>query len=215
MKRTAALILIAAGAAVLMDACHSAKAATDVVLMYGWGPNGWSNGIDQIARKARTLRGVEATWVGDYRATQSAYQFLVSRPAEHSLVLVGYSCGGNSALLTAGSLNRPTHVIMLQPSVWCGRYGTTHQMHVQDTWSSGNFGLGAYQPEGPPAGYTTFIQRDHYHGAADTDPLYQRDALTAIGAVADPSRRAARQRYLQRTAPNIDRQDATVIWRRE
>jgi hypothetical protein len=215
MKRTVALIVVAAGVAVLMDACHSARAATDVVLMYGWGPNGWSAGIDQIARKARTLRGVGATWVGDYRATQSAYQFLMSRPHEHSLICVGYSCGGNSALLTCGSVNRPTHVIMLQPSVWCGRYGTTHQMHVQDTWSSGNFGLGSYQPEPVPAQYTTFIQRDHYHGAADTDPLYQRDALTAIGAVADPSRRAARQRYLQRTAPNVDRQDATVIWRRE
>jgi hypothetical protein len=202
--------------AFMLTLASPAAAATDVVLMYGWGPNGWSAGIDQIARKARTLRGVHATWVGDYTQTQAAYDWLRSRPAEHSLICVGYSCGGNASLITCGSLNRPTHVIMLQPSVWCGRHGTTPQMvHVQDTWSSGNFGLGAYQPEPVPAQYTTFIQRDHYHGAADTDPLYQRDALTAIGAVADPSRRAARQRYLQRTAPNVDRQDATVIWRRE
>ena len=207
--RTLALIVV------MLASIGSANAATDIVLMYGWGPNGWSSGIDQIARKARTLRGVNATWVGDYSQTQAAYDWLRSRPQEHSLVLVGYSCGGNSALLTAGSLNRPTHVIMLQPSMWCGRYATTPNMHVQDTWSSGNLGLGAYQPEGPPAQYTTFIQRDHYHGAADTDPLYQRDALYAIAAVADPARRAARQRYLQRTAPHIDRQDATVIWRRE
>jgi hypothetical protein len=200
---------------IILFAAAPAMAATDIVLMYGWGPNGWSSGIDQIARKARTLRGVNATWVGDYSQTQAAYDWLISRPHEHSLVCVGYSCGGNGALVTCGSLNRPTHVIMLQPSIWCGRYGTTPHMHVQDTWSSGNFGLGAYQPEGPPAQYTIFIQRDHYHGAADTDPLYQRDALYAIGAVADPSRRPARQRYLQRTAPHVDRQDATVIWRRE
>jgi hypothetical protein len=192
-----------------------AWAATDIVLMYGWGPNGWSSGIDQIARKARTLRGVNATWVGDYTQTQAAYDWLHSRSHEHSLICVGYSCGGNGALVTCGALNRPTHVIMLQPSIWCGRYPVTHQMHVQDTWSSGNFGLGAYQPEPGPAIYTTFIQRDHYHGAADTDPMYQRDALYAIGAVADPSRQAARQRYLARTAPHVDRQDANVIWRRE
>ena len=84
-----------------------------------------------------------------------------------------------------------------------------------DGWSSGNFGLGAYQTEGPPAHYTVNIQRDHYHGAADTDVMYQRDAVYAVGAVADPSRRHLLERHLIRTAPHVDRQDAFVIWRRE
>ena len=131
----AALVLL------LLTLAWPAWGASDVVLMYGWGPDGWSSGIDQIARKARTLRGVNATWVGDYSQTQAAHDWLVSRPQEHSLICVGYSCGGNGALVTCGSVNRPTHVIMLQPSVWCGRHGTTPNMHVQDTWSSGNFGL--------------------------------------------------------------------------
>jgi len=105
---------------------------------------------------------------------------------------------------------------MLQPSQWCGRYGTTPSMrYVQDSWSSGTFGLGSYMPEGPPAGYTVFVERPNPHGAADTDPLYQRDAVYAVGAVADPTRKAALKRHLVRSAPHVDRQDATVIWRRE
>ena len=190
--------------------------ATDVVLFYGWGPNGWSSGIDQIARKVRTLRGVEATWVGDYRDTQSAANWLASCPHDHAIVCVGYSCGGNAALATCGAVGRPTHVIALQPSQWCGRYRTTSGMqYVQDTWSGGTFGLGSYQPEGPPAHYTAFIERPNPHGAADTDVLYQRDAIYAVGAVADPSRRYLLERHLIRTAPHVDRQDASVIWRRE
>jgi len=208
--------ILAISAYVLLFWSSAALAATDVALFYGWGPDGWSSGIDQIARKVRTLRGVAATWVGDYRQTQAAYDWLRSRPQEHSIVTIGYSCGGNSALLTAGSLNRPSHVIMLQPSQWCGRYGTTANMrYVQDSWSSGTFGLGSYQPEGPPAGYTVFVERPNRHGAADTDPLYQRDAVTAVGAVADPSRRFILEWHLRRTAPHVDRQDATAIWRRE
>jgi hypothetical protein len=87
--------------------------------------------------------------------------------------------------------------------------------YFQDTWSNWTFGLGSYQPEGPPAHYTVFVERPNPHGAADTDPLYQRDAVFAIGAVADPSRHRALERHLIRTAPNVDRQDAQVIWRRE
>jgi len=204
-------------AAVLFTAIPTpTHAATDVWLFYGWGPDGWSSGIDQIARRVRTLRGVHSVHVSDYRDTQAAYDYLVSRPAEHSLATVGYSCGGNAALATAAALNRPTHVVMLQPSQWCGRYGTTPAMrYVQDSWSSGTFGLGSYMPEGPPAGYTVFVERPNPHGAADTDPLYQRDAVYAVGAVADPTRKAALKRHLVRSAPHVDRQDATVIWRRE
>ena len=203
-------------ALVLLTSAWPAFGATDVWLFYGWGPDGWSSGIDQIARRVRTLRGVHSVHVSDYRATQDAYNFLVSRPAEHSVMTVGYSCGGNAALSVAGSLRRTTHVVMLQPSEWCGRYETTPAMrYVQDSWSSRTWGLGSYMPEGPPAGYTVFVERPNPHGAADTDPLYQRDAVYAVGAVADLTRKAALKRHLVRSAPHVDRQDATVIWRRE
>jgi hypothetical protein len=196
-----------------------AAAATDVWLFYGWGPSGWSAGIDQIARRVRTLRGVNSVHVYPYYETQRAYNEAVATSHEHSLAFVGYSCGGNASLAVAGALahnNRTAHVIALQPSVWCGRYPTTSNMrYVQDSWSYGTLGLGSYMPEGPPAGYTTFIQRPEAHGAADTDPWYQRDAVFAVGAVADPSRRWILEHHLQRTAPHVDRQDATVIWRRE
>jgi hypothetical protein len=203
-------------ALVLLTSAWPVFGATDVWLFYGWGPDGWSSGIDQIARRVRTLRGVHSVHVSDYRDTQAAYNYLVARPAEHSVMTVGYSCGGNAALSVAGSLRRTTHVVMLQPSEWCGRYETTPAMrYVQDSWSSRTWGLGSYMPEGPPAGYTVFVERPNPHGAADTDVLYQRDAVMAVGAVADPSRRWILERHLQRTAPHVDRQDATVIWRRE
>ena len=193
-----------------------ARGATDVWLMYGWGPDGWSSGIDQIARKVRTLRGVDTVHVSDYRNTQDAYNYLVARPAEHSVALVGYSCGGNAALSVASSLHRATHVIMLQPSIWCGRYHTTASMrYVQDTWSAQTFGLGSYQPEPLPAHYTTFIERHNPHGAADTNVQYQRDAVFAVGAVADTSRRWLLERHLRRSAPHVDRRDAQAIWVRE
>src|SRR6516164_10435477 len=203
-------------ALVLLTSAWPVNAATDVWLFYGWGPDGWSSGIDQIARRVRTLRGVHSVHVYDYRETRRAYNEAVASPSEHSLAFVGYSCGGNAALSVAGSLRRTAHVIALQPSVWCGRYSTTPNMrYFQDSWSSATFGLGSYQPEGPPAGYTVFVERPNPHGAADTDPLYQRDAVFAVGAVADPSRRYLLERHLIRTAPHVDRQDAQVIWRRE
>ena len=172
---------------VLCASASPALAATDVFLFYGWGPNGWSSGIDQIARRIRTLRGINSVHVYDYRETQRAYNEAVAAPSEHSVAFVGYSCGGNAALAVGGALHRTAHVIALQPSIWCGRYRTTSNMrYVQDTWSADTFGLGSYQPEGPPAHYTVFVERLNPHGAADTDPVYQRDAVLAVGAVADP-----------------------------
>ena len=192
-----------------------ARATTDIWLFYGWGPNGWSSGIDQIARRVQTLRGVGTVHVYDYRETQRAYN--EARQSHNALAFVGYSCGGNASLAVAGALasnNRAAHVVALQPSVWCGRYRTTPNMrYVQDTWSSGTLGLGSYQPEGPPAHRTVFVERPNPHGAADTDPLYQRDAVLAIGAIADPARRWILERHFRRTT-YIERQDAQVIWLR-
>src|ERR1700758_3530820 len=117
--------------AVILALFTPALAATDVWLFYGWGPDGWSSGIDGIARRVRALRGVNSVHVMDYRYTQTAYDQAVATPHEHSLAFVGYSCGGNAALAVAGSLahnGRTAHVIALQPSVWCGRYPTTSNM---------------------------------------------------------------------------------------
>jgi len=205
---------------VLATSAWPAFGATDVWVFYGAGPRYLSAGMDIIARRARTLSGVNLVHGPyDYRETQRAYNEAIAANHEHSLAFVGYSCGGNAALAVAGALahnNRTAHVITLQPSIWCGRYPTTSNMrYFQDTWSYWTGGLGAYQPEGPPAHYTTFIQRPERHLRADDDPEYQQDALYAIGAIADPSRRGALERHLQRTAPYIVRQDAQVIWRRE
>src|SRR5215831_17800933 len=137
-----------------------ASAATDVWIFYGAGFYAWSSGMDQIARRARTLRGVNAVrGPFDYRDTQRVYDEIVRSNHEHSIVIMGYSCGGNASLAVANALrnnNRTVHVITLQPSVWCGRYPTSSNIrYFQDTWSYGTGGLGSYQPEGPPAHYTT------------------------------------------------------------
>ena len=215
-------VRVATVGALLLALLVPAIGATDVWLFYGWGWTGWSSGIDQIARRARTLRGVNHVTVLPYYSTQIAYDQALSASSHDphlSLVFGGYSCGGNSSISVGGSLathnNRTVHVIALQPSVWCGRYPATHNMYLQDTWSSSTLGLGVYQPDPGPTHHTTFIERREPHGDADTDPLYQRDALYAIAAVADPARRAALQRHLTRTAPYVDRQDANAIWRRE
>ena len=196
----------------------SARGATDVWLFYGWGPNGWSSGIDQIASKVRQLRNVSSVHVYDYKETQRAYDEARATPADHPLAFVGYSCGGNATLAVGGALannNRAAHVIALQPSIWCGQYPTTSNMrYFQDTWSASTGGLGSYQPEGPPAHYTAFVERPNPHGAADTDPVYQRDAVLAVNAVANPSRRYLLQRHLYATA-HVVRQDAAVIWFQE
>jgi hypothetical protein len=199
-----------------------AQAATDVWLFRGWGPAGWSSGIDEIARRVRHLRGVNHVTVLNHMDTQRAYDETVTAhhsDPQRSFAYVGYSCGGNASLAVASSLvhnNITAHVIALQPSIWCGQYPATSNIHYfQDTWSGGTFGLGSYMPDAGPTHYTTFIERPNPHGAADTDVQYQRDAVFAVGAVADPSRRWLLERHLLRSAPHVDRQDANVIWRRE
>jgi hypothetical protein len=200
--------------ALLAALVRPALAATDVWLFYGWGPNGWSSGIDQIARRVRTLAGVNHVTVLDYRDTQRAYDEALMSPPEHALAFVGYSCGGNAALVVGGSLahnNRTTYVITLQPSEWCGRYPTTANMrYFQNTWSSGTWGLGSYQPDGD-AQHVISIERSSPHGAADTDPIYQRDAVLAVAAVASPSRRHWLTNWLGRSTRFV-RSNGQTIW---
>jgi hypothetical protein len=180
-----------------------AKAETDVWLFYGAGPHAFSSGVDTIAARVQRLRGVGHVTVRDYRETQSAYDEIRATPSDRKIVVGGYSCGAASALTVAGAMgSRKVAVIGIQPSLWCGRYPTTPNMvYAQDTyglcWETG--GLGCYQfPDGAQS--LTLIERPGRHLKADQDPVYQRDAVLAIGAVADPSRGGPRlQRHLQQT----------------
>lgn len=184
MKRLATTLLA------LLVLAAPAAAATDVWLFYGAGPHFFSTGVDTIARWARHLRGVTSVHVSDYRDTQAAYDFVRSQPSDHKIVLGGYSCGGNAALVVGSSLSRAATVAVMQPSIWCGRYPATANMQLlQDTYSYGTWGLGAYQPEGP-ARKILLINRRNAHLRGDNDRDSQRDVLAAIAATNDPARRS-------------------------
>lgn len=182
--RTAKIVLLC-----LPLAITPAHAATDVWLFYGAGPHIFSTGIDTIARWARHTRGVTSVHVSDYRDTQAAYDFLRARPSDHHIVIAGYSCGSNASLVVAGSLPRTVHLAVLQPSIWCGRYPATQNMRLlQNTYSYGTLGLGAYTPDGPAARIIN-IDRRNAHLRGDNDRDSQRDVLAVVTATANPDRR--------------------------
>jgi len=176
----------------LLAAIASASARaqpTDVWLFYGAGLHGFSQGVDQIASRMRRFANVHGPY--DYQETQRAYNEIAATPSNHKIVLGGYSCGAASALVVGGSLgSRRVHVLGLQPSLWCGRYPTTANMHYfAETyglcWETG--GLGCYQAEGP-APHAVYIERPGRHLKSDQDPAYQRDMVLAAAAIANPSR---------------------------
>jgi hypothetical protein len=157
---------------------------------YGWGPNGWSSGVDQIAQQARTIHGVEGVHVYDYRDTQRVANEISSSPPRTRIVVYGYSCGGNSATLIGTSFaghRNINAVVTMQPSIWCG--GTPHLTdnvaYGQNTFASclQTLGLGCLQLSGARRLYQ--IERPEWHGQADTDPDYQADVLSAINTVAN------------------------------
>lgn len=192
-----------------------ARAATDVWLFYGAGPHIFSTGIDTIARWARHTRGVTSVNVSDYRDTQRAYDFLHSRPSDHRIVLVGYSCGSNSSLVVGGALTRQVHLALLQPSFWCGRYPATANMRLlQQTYSFRTFGLGMYTAEGP-AQRIVNIDRPERHLRGDNNRDYQRDALAVVTATANPDRwHFWYHNRLDRTTDVVRRRGNTT-WREE
>ena len=171
-----------------------AQAATDVWLFYGAGPHILSSGMKQIARRMRHFAVVHGPY--DYRETQRAYDEIRATPSDHKIVLGGYSCGAASALVVGGALGtRRVGVLGLQPSLWCGRYPTTSNMHVfAETyglcWQTG--GLGCYQADGA-APHAVYIERPERHLRADNDVRYQNDMVLAADAIADPA--AGAQRY--------------------
>ena len=192
-----------------------AWAATDVWLFYGAGPHIFSTGIDTIARYARRTRGVTSVHVSDYRDTQAAYDFLRAQPSDHRIVIGGYSCGSNASLVVAGSLSRTVHLAVLQPSIWCGRYPATQNMRLlQNTYSYGTFGLGAYTPDGP-AQRIVNIQRRNAHLQGDNDRDSQRDVLAVVTATANPDRwHFWYHNRLDRTTDVVRRRGNTT-WREE
>jgi hypothetical protein len=167
----------------------SAQAGTRVWGLYGWGPNGWSDGVDQIAAQARTIHGVEFVHTFDYRDTQRvADEISASRGSR--IAIFGYSCGGNSAWIIgnafAGVRRNINEVLAMQPSIWCGG-GTLATLernigYAQNTFSYGTFGLGAQRWQGARRLYE--IERPSRHANADNDPAYQNDVLSAIAMLA-------------------------------
>src|SRR4030095_1931976 len=94
MPRTVATLVVAA-----LVTASPVQAETDVWLFRGWGPSGFSTGIDQLARKIRPLRGIGRVTTLDYRQTQLAYNQAQATPAGVKLVFGGYSCGASSAMI--------------------------------------------------------------------------------------------------------------------
>ena len=56
---------IAAALLLLLASLSPLSAETDIWLFRGWGPAGFSTGIDQLGRKLQTLRGVGRVTVLD------------------------------------------------------------------------------------------------------------------------------------------------------
>jgi len=196
--------------------CVHALAATNVWLFYGLGGQWTSPGIDQIARKARTLSGVGRVATYNYTQTQQVYNEILASPPGDQVVIVGYSCGGNSAAVVSSSLPRPNYIAGIQPSLWCGSYSTAANTRVaQDTYASCamTWGLGCAKYYGA-AQKIVLIERPDLHPDADTDPNTQADVLGLIYAVANPSRAHFAINRLARSAHFV-RYNGQKVWLRE
>ena len=188
--------------ALLILVTSPANAGTKVWGLAGWGPNGWSEGVYQIAQQARTIPGVTSVHVYDYTRTQRVYdEILAAKSADPRVrvAIYGYSCGANSAVLIANSIRgNINEVLGMQPSIWCGG-GTVNQIYQNTGYGQATIagclqtlGLGCQQWSG--ARRLSMIERDQWHGQADTDPAYQQDVLSSIAYLAgyvhhcDPAR---------------------------
>src|SRR5689334_15860050 len=95
---------LAAGTLILGLLCSIAQAGTRVWNLTGWGPQGWSSGIFQIAEKEKAIPGVTYVRVYAWYETQRVADEMMAAPAGDKLVVVGYSCGANSATVIAYGL---------------------------------------------------------------------------------------------------------------
>jgi len=174
---------------VLVCLAWPALAGTRVWGLYGWGPNGWSDGVDQIAAQARTIPGVEFVHVFDYRDTQAVADQITASPRGSKIAIYGYSCGANSTWIIGNAFvghRNIAEVLGMQPSIWCGG-GTLATLagnigYGQNTFSYGTLGFGSQRWQGARRLYE--IERPSRHANADNDPAYQNDVLSAIATLA-------------------------------
>ena len=173
-------------------------AGTTVLAMYGMGDNafGSSQGIDVIAAKAARMRSVSHVQVFNYWQTQDVAN--AAMRATGPIVLVGYSCGGNSASTIAAGLNGHKYVIIatIQPSLWCGGYPLDANVpYAQETYGGClltlGFGCKIYDTSGNFRGHFVKIKRPDLHPFADLDPDAQADVLSVIAAAGNPKLRNA------------------------
>lgn len=180
---------------IVLAALLPANAGTRVWNLYGWGDNafGSSMGIDQIAAKEKAIPGVTYIRVYNWWQTQQVANEMMAAPANDNLVVVGYSCGANSATTIAYGLigHRNVYPIGIQESLWCGGYALGPNVpNAQETYAGCilTFGFGCKQYAAGPGfkGHIILIRRPDLHPFADTDPDAQRDVLTAIATIANP-----------------------------
>src|SRR6516164_4580709 len=117
------LVTIFLALAIVLFLGKVAHAGTKVWGFRGWGPAGWSEGVDQIAQQAATIHNVTSVRVFNYYDTQQVANEIAATPHGTRVVVYGYSCGRNSATLigTAFTVRRNVNAVLgMQPSIWCG-----------------------------------------------------------------------------------------------
>ena len=183
------LVTIFLALAIVLFLGKVAHAGTKVWGFRGWGPVGWSEGVEQIAQQAATIHGVTSVRVFPYTYTQQVADEIAATPHGTRVVVYGYSCGANSSTLigTAFAGRRNINAVLgMQPSIWCGGTPalTSNVGYAQNTFAPCwmTLGLGCQQWSGARRLYQ--IERPEWHGQADTDPDYQADVLSAINTVA-------------------------------
>lgn len=165
---------------------------TLVWLMYGWGDNafGSSNGIDQIAARARLIKGVNGVYVRNYWQTQQIADEIMGSPSGERIVIGGYSCGANSPTTIAYGLyqHRRVYIVGIQESLWCGGYPLYNNViAAQETYAGCilTLGFGCKRYTAYPGHHVPIrlIRRPDLHPQADNDVNAQRDVLNFIAWV--------------------------------
>ncbi len=171
---------------------------TRVWNLTGWGPQVWSSGVFQIADQEKNIPGVTYIRVYQWFETQQVANEMMAAPKNDNLVVVGYSCGANSATVIAKGLegHRNVYPIGIQESLWCGGYPLGSNVpNAQETYAGClltlGFGCKQYAPGPGFKGHIVLIKRPDLHPMADTDPDAQRDVLSAIATVANPQLKRA------------------------
>lgn len=171
-------------------------AGTRIWNLYGWGDNAFNSsaGINQLAAAERNIPGVTYIRVYNYWQTQQVANEIMAAPAGDNFIVVGYSCGANSATaVAAGLVNvRKVYPVGIQESLWCGGYPLGANVPAaQETYAGCllTLGFGCKQYAAGPgfAGHLVLIKRPDLHPLADTDPDAQKDVLSFIATVANPT----------------------------